>query len=91
MAAKSFKCIHSPLLPYLYPPIAELVDFHMSMTQSDVHPTDDQEVTGSIPAGSSNILSYDFILSVVILSLSLFQGGQLAKECAQILVNHLED
>ena len=28
-----------------------------SMTQSNVHPTGDQEVTGSIPAGSSNILS----------------------------------
>ena len=33
-----------------------------SVTQSDVHPTGDQEVVISIPAGSGNIISWRLIM-----------------------------
>ena len=51
-----------------------------SMTQSDVHSTADQEVSGLIPIGSGNILSWRLIMKsfLVILSLLLIQEGQLS-------------
>ena len=66
------------------------------MAQMDACPTGDQEVVGSIPAGSDNILSWRLIeiFSKVILSLPLIQEGQLSvsgKKYAQILVNWLVD
>ena len=49
------------------------------VARSDVHPTGDQEVVGSIPAWTGNILSVDHeIFSTVILSLLLIQEGQLS-------------
>ena len=50
------------------------------MAQSDARPTGDQEVAGSIPAGSGNILSWRLIMGTafVILSLPLIQEGQLS-------------
>ena len=52
-----------------------------SVTQSDASPTGDQEVMGSMHAGSGNILSRRLIMkmfSTVILSLLLIQVGQLS-------------
>ena len=51
------------------------------MTQLDARPTGDQEVVGSTPAGSGNILSWRFdhgIFSTVFRSLPLIQEGQLS-------------
>ena len=61
------------------------------MAQSDAHPTGDQEVAGSIPAGYGNILPWRLIMKY-------FYGHSLpsadarravlsflAKECAQVL------
>ena len=66
-----------------------------SVAQSDSRTTGDQEVAGSILAGSGTILTWRHheILSTVILSFLLIQEGQqfLAKECAPILVNRLDD
>ena len=49
------------------------------VAQSDPHPTGDQEVVGSIPARSGNILLWRLIdlgiISTVILSLLLIQEG----------------
>ena len=65
-----------------------------SVAQSDEHPTGD---TGSIPTRSGNILSWRLIMKyffMVILSHLLVQEGScqfLANDCAQILVNNLED
>ena len=54
----------------------------VSVAQSDTRPTGDQEVAGSIPDGTGNILSRRFIMSVifstVLLSLPLIQEGQLS-------------
>ena len=67
------------------------------MATTDVRLTGDQEVKGSIPAGVQQYYFIDIdkeILSMVILSLPLIQKKHLlflAKECAQILVNCLED
>ena len=52
-----------------------------SLTQSDVHPTGDHEVTGSIPTGSGKILFVEVdheIFSLIILSLPLIQERQLS-------------
>ena len=68
-----------------------------SVTQSAARPTGDQEVAGSIPARSGNMLSWRLIMKYFLWSFSLFRWFKkgicqfLAKECAQILVNHLED
>ena len=58
--------------------------------------TGDQEVAGSIWAGSGNSLSQTDheIFSIVILSCLLIQEEQLpvsGKKCTQVLVNRLED
>ena len=60
-------------------------------------PTGDQEVAGSTPAEVGNILFVEIdheIFSMVILSLPLFQEGQLSvsgERMCTILVNRLED
>ena len=56
----------------------------------------DQEVMGSIPASSTTFLEidYEIFFSMVFLFLLLVQEGQLSVsfvECAQVLVNHLQD
>ena len=67
------------------------------MAQLDAHPTGDQEVAGSNPAGLATFFSWRFdheIFSTVILSLWLIQEGQLSvsgQRMCTILVNHLED
>ena len=51
------------------------------MAQLDVHPAGDQEVPGLIPARSCNIFFVEIdheIFSMVILSYSLIQEGQLS-------------
>ena len=56
-----------------------------------------KEVADSIPAGFCNILSFRSIMKYFLQSVSPFSWFKkdsflfLAKECAQILVNHLED
>ena len=63
-----------------------------SVAQLDVRLTGDQEVAGSTPAKVSNI-DHE-IFSIVILSLPLFQEGQLSvsvERMCTILVNRLED
>ena len=45
------------------------------MAQLDVHPAADQEVAGSIPAGSRNMETDHEIFSMFILSLPLIQEG----------------
>ena len=57
------------------------------MPQLDACSTGDQEVEGSIPAGSGNIISWRLIMEYFI-SLPLIQEV-LAKECVQILINPL--
>ena len=49
-----------------------------SVAQSDSRPTGDQEVAGSIPAGSGNTEIDHDTFSTVILSLPLIQEGQLS-------------
>ena len=66
------------------------------MAQLDTRPTGDQEVAGSIPAGSEySFVEIDHeIFSSVILSLPLIQEGQLSvsgERMCTILVNRLED
>ena len=62
-----------------------------------MRPTGDQEVAGSIPAGSDNILSWRLIMKYFLRSFSPFRRFKkgschfLAKECAQVLVKRLED
>ena len=69
----------------------------MKQYTHSVCPTGDQAVAGLIPTGSGNILSWKLIIQyycTVIFSLPLIQEGQLSvsgKECAQVLVNSLED
>ena len=51
------------------------------MAQSDVCPTGDQEVAGSVPARSSNISFVEMdheMFSTIIVSLPLIQEGQLS-------------
>ena len=68
-----------------------------SVAQSTMHWTGDQEVMGSIPAGSGNMLSWRLIVKYFLRSFSafrLFKEGSyqfMAKEYAQVLVNRLED
>ena len=60
-----------------------------SLAQLDAHLTEEREVVGSIPAGSSTLF-----FSTVILSLPLIQDGQLlvsAERMCTILVNHFKD
>ena len=60
------------LLPFLRPGL---------VPRSDAHPTGDQEIAGSIVAGSGTILSWRLIMkyfTTVILSLLLIQEGQLS-------------
>ena len=60
-----------------------------SVAQLDAHPTADQEVTGSTPAGR---LSMNYFLAI--LSLPQIQVGQLSfsgERMCKILVNCLED
>ena len=65
-----------------------------SVAQSDTYPTGDQEVTGSILTGSSNVISWRF-KKYFLRSFSLFRRCKkgsdqfLAKECAQEMVNRL--
>ena len=65
------------------------------MAELDVHPTGDQEVTGSTSIEVGNIFSLDHeIFSTVILSRLLNQEGQLSvsgERMCTILVNCLED
>ena len=90
-------CLFAAVVPY-----AGICHVHMckllaSVAQSDACPTGDQEVTGSIPAGSANILSWRLIMKYFLLWFSPFcwfkKGScqSLAKECAQVLVNPLKD
>ena len=59
------------------------------VAQLDARPTGDQEVTGSIPAGSATFFRGDWswnIFLAVILSLPLIKKGScqfLVKECTQ--------
>ena len=69
----------------------------ISMAQLDARPTGDQEVTGLIHARSGNISLWRLIMKYFLWSFSpfcCFKKGScqfLAKECAQILVNCLEN
>ena len=63
------------------------------MPKSDACPTGDQEVMGSIPAASGNILSWRFIMKYFLRSFIFFKKGScqfLEKECTQVLVNRLQ-
>ena len=68
-----------------------------SMAQSDARPTGDQEVVGSVPIWSNIIFSWRLIMKCCLRLFSPFRlfkegsGQFLVKECAQVLVNHLED
>ena len=60
----------------------------------DAHSTGDQEVGGSIPAGSGNILSRRLIMKYFQRPFSPFQDGQLSvcgEKICTIVVNCLED
>ena len=67
------------------------------VAQSDERPTGDQEIAGSIPDGSGNILSWRLTMKYFRPSFSLFRCFKkcscqfLSKICAQVLVNHVED
>ena len=64
------------------------------MAQSDARLTGNQEVVGSIPAGLATFRFVEIdheIFCTVNVSFPLIQEGQLAKECAQVLVNRKED
>ena len=67
------------------------------MAQSDGRPTGDQEVASSIPARSSNILSWNLIMQYFLWLCSSFRWFKkgschfLAKELPQILVNRLQN
>ena len=68
-----------------------------TMAQSDTCQTGGQEVENSIPAGSDNILSWILIMKYFLRSFTPFRWFKkgscqfLAKGCAQILINRLED
>ena len=64
-----------------------------SVAQSDACPTGDQEVTGSIPRASDDILSSRLIMKYFLQLFPLPSPDYqfLAKECTQVLVNCLED
>ena len=64
------------------------------MAQLDARPTGDQEITGSIPTGSSIILLWRLILKIFYghsVSSTVKKGSCqfLAKDCAQVLVNRI--
>ena len=67
------------------------------MVQSDARPTGDRDVGSSIPARFGNIFSWRLIMTYFLRSFShfrYFKKGScqfLTKECAQVLVNHLEN
>ena len=76
----------------------KVIDLELfSLAQSDACLTSDQVISGSIPAESGNILSWRLIMKYFLWSFSPFRRFKkgscqfLAKECAQIFVNHLED
>ena len=56
-----------------------------SKVQSDARPTGVQEIVGSIPAGSGNILSW------IIPSLPLIKEGQMSVSGERMGVNRLEE
>ena len=63
-----------------------------SVAQSDAHLTGNQEVSGSIPARSGNILSWRLIMKYFLWSFSSFAFKKsscqfLTKECAQVVTN----
>ena len=67
-----------------------------SVAQFNAHPTGDQEVAGSTPAGSAHFfVEIDHeVFSMVILSHTLIQEGQFSvpgERMCTILVKHLED
>ena len=67
-----------------------------SVAQLDARPTGDQEVAGSIPAGSATFFMEidNERFSTTIFSLPLIQIGQLSvsgERMCTILVNHLEN
>ena len=67
------------------------------MAQLAACPTGDQKVAGLVPAGSGNTLSWRWFMKYFLWSFSpfhCFKKGScqcLAKECAQVLVNRIED
>ena len=67
------------------------------MAPSNARTIGDQEIAGSIRAGSGNILSWKMIVNYFLRSLSTFRWFKtgsyqfLAKECAQELVKRLEN
>ena len=67
------------------------------MAQSDARPTGDQNVAGSIPAGSGNIFFVEFdhkIFSMVNLFLLLIREACrmcCGEDVSQVFVNRLED
>ena len=66
-----------------------------SVAQSDMRPIGDQEVAGSIPASSGNVLSWRLIMKYFLRSFCLFRWFKkdsrqfLVKEFEQVLDNRL--
>ena len=83
--------------PLLFLDTAVLLPIPALVAQLDVHPASDQMITGSIPTGSGNIVSWRLVMKYSQLSffhLRWFKKGScqfLVKECVQVLVNCLED
>ena len=69
----------------------------MPVAQSDARLSGYQEVTGSVGVASTSILLWGLIMKYFLRTVSpcpLIQEGQLSiflKECAQVLVNRLEN
>ena len=77
--------------------LGSLIETRMpaSMAQLDAHPTGDEEVAGSTPAGSATFFRGDLIMKYFLRPFSaLIQEGQLSvsgeRMCTK-LVNRLED
>ena len=72
-------------------------EFKASVAQLDARPTGDQEVVGSTPRRVGNILLWRLIMKYFLWSFCPFRWFKkgsyqfLAKECAQVLFNRLED
>ena len=87
------------LKPYFTERYAAVVNDALpaSVAQSDAFLTGNQEVAGSIPTGSGNILSWRLIMKYILRSISPFRWFKkgscqfLVNECAQILINRLAD
>ena len=65
-----------------------------SLSGSDACPTGDQEVAGSIPAGSATFFCGALIMKYFLRSLPLIHEGQLSvsgERMCTLLVNRLED